>query len=208
MAKAKTTKKTSKNGGKKTALPSKGRALRAALDLAATKDWAGIRMEDIAGECGCSAAELQKVFKDRNEILIAYGDQIDHKVAENVFVDEDSPERDRLFDVIMERFDILNEDRAAVLSIARSFCTDPKAALTGLPHLGQSMIAMLETAKIEASGPRGILTSVGLTGVYLYALKVWRADESPDMAKTMAALDKALEQAENLTRALARFMPA
>jgi ubiquinone biosynthesis protein COQ9 len=206
MAKAKTTKKPSKKPGQKTKMPSKGRALRAALDLAAVRDWAGITMADIAEACECSPADLQKVFKDRNEIIIAYGDQLDHKVAENVFVDEESPERDRLFDVIMERFDILNDDRAAVLSIAKSFCRDPKSAFTGMPHLGQSMLSMLQVAKIDASGPRGIVTSFGLTGVYLYALKVWRDDESPDMGKTMVALDKALGHAESAVQLLGRFI--
>lgn len=209
MPKAKTTKKPPQKAGKnpvqKTGMPSKGKALRAALDLAATWEWSGITMDDIAEECGCSPSDLRKVFKDRNEILIAYGEQLDHKVAENVFVDEDSAERDRLFDVIMERFDILNQDRAAILSIARSFCKDPKSAATGLPHLGQSMLSMLEVAKIDAGGPRGMLISVGLTGVYLYALKTWREDESPDMGKTMAALDKALGHAESAVGALGRF---
>lgn len=205
MTKAKSSKKSSKKAGQKTKLPSKGSALRAALNLAATKDWAGISMDDIAEECGCAPADLQKVFKGKNEILIAYGEQLDHKVAENVFIDEESPERDRLFDVIMERFDILNEDRAAVLSVAKSFCTDPRAALTGLPHLGQSMVSMLETAKIDGVGPRGMLTAFGLTGVYLYVLKAWRDDDSADMGKTMVTLDKALGNAESLAEFVKRF---
>lgn len=207
MTKAKTPKKSSKKASQRTGLPSKGRALRAALDLAAIRDWAGVLMKDIAKECQCTPADLQKVFKDKNEILIAYGEQLDHKVAENVFVDDDVPERDRLFDVIMERFDILNEDRAAILSIAKSFCSDPRGAFSGLPHLGQSMVSMLDIAKIDGAGPRGMLTAFGLTGVYLYALKTWRDDESPDMGKTMVALDKALERAESAAQFVFRFLP-
>ncbi|MDB5492122.1 MAG: bacterial regulatory s, tetR family protein [Micavibrio sp.] len=202
MAKPKTTKKASK----KTAMPSRATALRAALNLAAKHEWSAIVMGDIAAECGCTPAELQKIFKDKNEVLIAYGEQLDRKVAENVYIDDASPERDRLFDVIMERFDILNEDRAAILSIAKSFCTDPRGALSGLPHLGQSMTSMLDIAKIKGAGPRGIVTALGLTGVYLYALKVWRDDEKPDMGKTMAALDKALGHAEGAAQFLGRFI--
>jgi hypothetical protein len=37
-----------------------------------------------------------------------------------------------------------------------------------------------------------------MTGMYLKLLYVWLKDESPDMTKTMAALDKALNRAEKM----------
>ncbi len=39
---------------------------------------------------------------------------------------------------------------------------------------------------------------MGLTGIYLKVLKVWCDDESRDLSKTMAALDKALERGESV----------
>lgn len=181
---------------KKPALPLKERAVRAALDLAAQKGWAHVSMQDIAGTAHCTLAELYDVFEDRHDILAAYGRQLDRRVMESVTVDGDAPERDRLFDVLMERFDILNEDRKAVVAILQSFCTAPKDALISLPHLGRSMVRMLEAAAIDPNGPRGTATALGLAGVYLYTLKAWMDDESADMAKTMAALDRALGRAE------------
>jgi AcrR family transcriptional regulator len=197
---------TRKKSAKKPVIPLKDRAVQAALDLAAEKGWARVTMQDIADASRCGLAELHDIFDGRSDILAAYGRLIDRKVLESAGMPErDAPERDRLFDVMMERFDILNENREAVVSILESFRRDPKQAIISLPHLGQSMVWMLEAAGIEANGPRGALTVVGLTGVYLYALKAWLDDDSEDMEKTMAALDKALERAEGVAGKVFRF---
>jgi hypothetical protein len=41
---------------------------------------------------------------------------------------------------------------------------------------------------------------LGLKAAYLSAWRVWRVDDSDDMAKTMAALDKALAYAERAAK--------
>jgi AcrR family transcriptional regulator len=189
MTKAKTAKKET--------LPLKERAIRTALDLAAKAGWATVSMQDIAIKCKCTLAELHDVFEDRADILTAYERSVDRRVLEGIGKpDMDQPERDRLFDVLMERFDVLGEDREALKSVLQSFRTDPKQAVIGLPHLGKSMIWMLEAAGIEANGAKGAVKALGLMGVYLYALKAWMDDDSADLSKTMAALDRALSRAE------------
>ncbi len=62
---------------------------------------------------------------------------------------------------------------------------------------------MLEAAGLSAAGLRGIVRAKALVGVWLYALRAWKDDESADLAGTMAALDKALDQAERLFGVLA-----
>ena len=62
---------------------------------------------------------------------------------------------------------------------------------------------MLEAAGIETAGIKGAVKVIGLTGIYLKTLRVWCDDESPDMGKTMAALDKNLGQAEEWAGRLA-----
>ena len=194
MTKAQLAKKSAK-----TAVPLKERTVRAALDLAAEKGWDKTGLQDIAKRCKCSLADLNEIFEERGDILAAYERQIDRKVLSQIGKpDLSTPERDRLFDVLMERFDILGEDRAAVVSILKSFRLDPKQAVIGIPHLGKSMLWMLEAAGIESSGIKGAMTALGLIGVYLYTLKAWMDDDSDDQSRTMVALDKALGRAETL----------
>lgn len=178
-------------------VPVKEKAVQAALALAAEKGWAQTGLNDIAKKAKVPLRELHEHFEDRADILAAYGRMIDRRVLENSGENEgDLSPRDRLFDILMERLDVLNDDRAGVCAILKSFCFDPKQAVIGLPHLGRSMSWMLEAAGIDTTGIRGAVRVAGLTGLYLKTLKVWMSDEDTDMGKTMAALDKNLGRAE------------
>ena len=177
--------------------PTKEKAIKAALNLAAQKGWTETSLADIATESGISLSELHEMFEDRFDILAAYGRMIDKRVLEAATAPQPglSP-RDLLFDLLMERFDVLNENRDGVAAILKSFCLDPKQAIISLPHLGRSMSWMLEAAGIDTGGIKGAVKVAGLTGLYLKVLRTWKDDDSPDMGKTMAALDKTLGRAE------------
>jgi ubiquinone biosynthesis protein COQ9 len=177
----------------------KDSAVDAALRLAAVMPWDMVSMADIAGEAGMDLAVLHDLFDDRADILAVYGKRIDRKVLA-VFSAPDATlsEKDRLFDILMERFDVLKPDRKAVLSILDSFRRDPKQAVISLPHLGRSMMWMVEAAGLSTSGVGGALRVAGAGAVYLYALNAWKNDDSADLSVTMAALDKALTRAEQV----------
>ena len=60
------------------------------------------------------------------------------------------------------------------------------------------MAWMLGAAGLATGGFNGLLRSKGLTAVWLYALRAWERDDSADLSGTMAALDRALERAEQV----------
>lgn len=175
-----------------------------ALDLAAAQGWDTVSLGDIAESCGLSLAELFEYIEDKTDILAALGRMIDKKVLENMSAQgPDISPRDRLFDIMMERYEILNDYRPGLTAILNSFLPDPKQAVISLPHLCRSMTWMLEAAGIETTGLRGALKVAGLSGVYLKVLKTWKEDDSADLSKTMAALDRDLGRAERLADLLA-----
>jgi len=179
------------------AKPLKERVVEAALDLATRMPWDMITMTDIADKTHIGLAELSDTFDDKADILAAYGRMLDKKVlAIYAHPDPSSSERDRLFEILMERFDLLNDHREAVVSILKSFTADPKQAVISLPHLGRSMSWMLEAAGIESNGIKGAIKVAGLTAVYLNTLYHWMKDEPGDLPKTMAALDRGLNRAQ------------
>lgn len=190
--------KSSPKKGKVTSIkPVKERAVTAALDLAARMGWDMITLSDIADKAHCTLAELSEFFDDKGDILIAYERSVDRRVLESFpQPDLEAPERDRLFDILMERFDILNANRDAMVSVLKSFMLDPKQLVIGAPHMGRSMAWMLEAAGIDSSGAKGALKVAGLTAVYIYALRAWSKDESADLPKTMAAVDRGLNRIE------------
>lgn len=175
----------------------KDRVVDAMLALAAEMPFEMVGLKDIADETEISLAELSGLFEDKMDILAAYARRLDQSVLEGApNIANDVSPRDLLFDLMMDRFELLNDEREAITSILQSFKFDPKDAIFSLPHLGRSMTWMLEAANVPTGGYKGAARILGLTGVYLFALRAWQKDESADLAKTMAALDHALERTE------------
>src|ERR1700724_2294015 len=55
---------------------------------------------------------------------------------------------------------------------------------------------MLTAAGISASGPRGMIRAQGLAALFGGVLRTWIVDEDPGLARTMAALDRALARGQ------------
>ena len=182
---------------KKNTKSSEEAIVNASLSLAASKNWSYVSMSDIAKEAKTTLSELQSQFPSQLDILIAIGRSIDTKMLLEVSKPNyEEEERDRLFEVFMARFDALNENREAMISILNSFKSDPKALLTALPHLKESIKWVMEAAGLDTTRKTTPIKILILKGVYLNTLRSWMKDESTDMAKTMSTLDKSLNRME------------
>ncbi len=177
--------------------------LDAALELAALQGWRDTTMEDVAEAAKLPLGEVLAVYPSKAAIVSAFSRTIDAKVIEADDPDlAGQPPRDRLFDVMMRRFDALNPHKEATRAMVGAALRDPASAVRGAFVLRRSMARMLEAAQIGSpgvcGGVRGILRIKGLAAIYLAVLRVWLGDDSDDLAPTMAALDKRLRQAESL----------
>lgn len=173
--------------------------IEAAFALACERPWHSITLSDIATEANVDLGDFRDLIDDKHDILVIYGRKLDRQMLDNVRkINTDAPVKDRLFEVFMERFDILNEDRPALKSIIGSMKTNPRDALLSLPYLKKSMLWILEAAHVTSNGIRGAANILALTAIYAETLYAWQSDDSEDMAKTMATLDKALNRAENI----------
>ncbi len=175
-----------------------GHLVDAALAAAAERGWRSLSLHDIAEAAGLPLAKVYPVFRSKRAILDAFAGRIDAQVLAGqpkLWDAEDTP-RDRLFDVLMRRIDALTPHKAGLAAVMRDAGRDPVAALSGTPRLLRSMSWMLEAAGIDSTGPAGTLRTRGLALIWLMTLRAWIADDSPDAAKTMAALDSRLRQAD------------
>ena len=141
--------------------------------------------------------QLYGEFRSRAAILSGLMARTDAGVlTETPAAEADESPRDRLFDVLMRRFDALKAQRAALKVIARELGSDPPTALCSAPAFLRSMTWMLEAAGLSSAGIRGRFRVRVLAVLYLCVLRVFVGDNSEDLAKTMAALDRRLRQAE------------
>ena len=173
------------------------RIIDAALACIARQGWRRLSLADIAAEAGLPILRVYRVFQSKPAILCGFFRRIDEAVL--AIPPEGEPDerpRDRVFDLLMRRFDALQPYRAALDVLARELPTDPLAALAAAAELLRSMRWMLEAAGISGEGLGGAVAVKLTAAAYLATSRVWRRDESPDLAPTMAALDRRLRGIE------------
>lgn len=176
--------------------------------VVAVHGWAGLSMRRVAAASGVAPAEIRRRCPTPHHLLMLHGRLVDQAVLEGVVPDapDDNAPRDRVFDVIMRRIDALQPHRAGILRLLEDLRTDPLLALALLSALPGSMAWMLEAAGLGSGGIAGLVRAKGLTAVWLATLRAWARDDTADLGATMAALDRALDRAEQVARAL-RLQP-
>lgn len=174
----------------------------AAMDLAAERGWPAVTLADVAVRVGLPLAEVYGHFPSRNAILRGLMQHIDHLMLEGE-VESGASVRDRLFDVAMRRFEALLPYRPALRAIVKD-SGDPVSLARGVCRFGHSMALLLEAAGVSSSGVGGLARVGGMAAVYLSAMRVWLDDETGELSRTMAALDKALRRAGTIVAMMER----
>jgi ubiquinone biosynthesis protein COQ9 len=182
-------------------------ALIAALwRVVAAHGWDGLTMGRLSAESGLPMAQLRGRFPSRLDLLALHGRRADQAVLAGTIAGQGGLARDRLFDVLMRRLDMMQPHRAGILRFLRDMPREPGLALLLAPHLAQSMRWMLDAAEIEADAGRRKLIALGLAGVWLGTVRAWAEDDSEDLGHTMAALDRLLDRAGQIGRTF-RLLP-
>lgn len=180
--------------GAKAADP-RGPIIDSFLALLAERPFERIGLADVADRAGVSLAELRASFGSTFDILAGFMKRTDTLVLEGTGDDmAEQPARDRLFDALMRRLDVLAPHKAAIASLARSARAHPQLAM-GLNRLSvRSQQWMLASAGIDTAGLKGAVRAQGLALLFARVLKTFVADDDPALSRTMAALDRELDK--------------
>lgn len=184
-------------------------ALRAALlEELATIGWRGLTYTDIVTASGLPLAEAYRFYQSKMGVLMGIVGATDRALLEGLAAEPlDGSPRDRLFDLIMRRFDQHGAHKAAFSALLRDLRRHPLEALCLTARVERSMALLLDLAGIPNSGLRGALRAKALGGLYFHVFGHWLKDESADSASTMALLDKRLEQVERTLGFIRRARP-
>ncbi len=166
----------------------------AAFRIAGEEGWRHVNVAAAARAAGLPIAEARARFVDRAAILVRFGRLADQAALADA--PSEGPVRDRLFDLLMRRFDAHQAQRAGVMAVLRVAMTDPPTALLLSCSIRTSMRWMLQAAGVAATGLRGEIQVQGLVAVWLWTTRAWQRDDSEDLTGTMATLDTALERAD------------
>lgn len=174
------------------------RAIDALLALLTEKDWSAVALGDIAAKADLSLAELRGAFPSKGAILAGFAKRIEQSVLKPSPEIDGQPARERLFDVMMRRFEALKPHRDAIRSARRGLMADPVAASSWNKVEVNSAQWMLAAAGIEESGPYAALKAQGLAVIFASLLGTFLDDDDPDLTTTMRELDVQLRRAERL----------
>ncbi|WP_158801721.1 MULTISPECIES: TetR family transcriptional regulator [unclassified Acidisoma] len=165
---------------------------------AGDRGWRSVSLVQAARDAGLDVARTRTRFPSRIAVLMRFGAMADRAALEAA--PPSGPIKDRLFDMIMRRIDVLQAHRAGVLAVLEAAPRDPLLGLM-LSRLSlRSMGWLLEAAEVSTTGLRGAGHKRGLLAVWLWVVRAWRNDDSTDLATTMSALDQALDRAAQVAR--------
>lgn len=167
--------------------------IAAVFTQAALRGWRDVNIAEAAREADLPLDQVRARFPGRGAVLLRFGILAD-QAALAAGSNEPSP-RERLFDMVMSRFDALQQNRAGILQLLRALRTDPATSLLLYGATLRSMKWLLDGAGIPSAGIVGGLRVHGLLALWLYALRAWEEDESADLSATMAAVDRGLDRA-------------
>jgi ubiquinone biosynthesis protein COQ9 len=178
----------------------------AAFRIAGEDGWSKANAAAAARSAGLSLAEARARFPSRAAMLLHFGRMADQAALQDA--PSEGSVRDKLFDLLMRRFDLFQAHRDGVKAVLRSLPADPPLALLAGIATKRSMRWMLQAAGVDATGLRGEIQIRGLLAVWIWAVRAWEKDDSEDLSGTMAAVDSGLQRAENAAYWLGASRPA
>ena len=106
--------------------------------------------------------------------------------------------RERVFELVMRRLDAMAPYKRGLRALADEAPRDPAllaVALCNLHRLGRWLLDAAGTTdgRLVDAVARRVLAAI-----YVRAFNVWLHDDTPDLARTLAELDRRLQQAERL----------
>ncbi len=176
--------------------------IQAAMARTEAIGWRRLTVVDAARDAGLPLDEARVRFPMRSTVLLRLGMLADRAAL----IDDGSTgtTRERLFDLLMRRIDVLQQYRGGVQAVLRALPFDPALLLLLAAATDDSLAWIAQTAGVDTTGVVGRLRVKALSVVWLQTVRAWDRDDSPDLSGTMAALDKALDRAERLGQMLER----
>ena len=160
------------------------------------KSWDKLTLDDVLDK----KVKKQKIINTKNDLLKNINKYVDNSLIEKTKNIESSSTKDMLFEVLMARFDILQENRISFIKIFEALKKSPKKILKLFPSFLESMIVTAELAKFNVNGVKGAIRLKGLFLVYLITFYSWIDDNTFSLEKTMTALDKNLDQVAKFSK--------
>jgi AcrR family transcriptional regulator len=190
------------------ATPSADAIVDTALDLAEARGWHDLRLYQVAERQGVGLEQISAHFRDLDAVANAWFTRARDAVLQARDPDlARLPPPERLHRVMMRWFDALAPHREVSGEIIREklWPAHPHHWVAAIFDLSRLMHWFLDAARIASTGRQRALAEIGLTLIFVSALRVWLRDDTPGQLRARAYLRRRLEAADRrLGRRLTR----
>ena len=162
------------------------------------KGWSYFSLKSLAKENKSDLESIKIFFKNKSQFLESFSEMIDNKVLANIDKDEFNKNsiKDNLFELIMLRFENLNHYKTGLKILLSDLKKSPVELKKIMKKVLDSMDLFLEIANVKNNYLMDLIKVNIIFIIYSYVFNVWLDDQSSEMSKTMAELDKWLSKAE------------
>ena len=170
---------------------------------------AALSLNEIAQNVGVDATLASAVAGDPQRLVLGKIAELDDQSVLESFADiEDAGEisvREKILEALLHRFEVYAPYRLQIKAVSRAARARPDLGLALVFNLQNVTRRMLAMAGDSCEGWRGVMRIKGVVGVVMIVARDWIEDDSPDLAPTMKALDRRLQQAEEWAISLRVF---
>lgn len=176
---------------------SKDYLIEEAFKLIPLLGWHSFTVVQLAKNLDLSLAQIYSIFPDKISVLVSFFEKIDMKILSQINKEDfNEPRRERIFELLMSRFEALNPYKKALRSIGNGILSDPITALKLMPKLLHTLRWMLEASGYDVQGLKGHIKINTFAFLYIGVIAEWMDNDAVDQTKIMALLDKMIIRLE------------
>ena len=183
--------------------------LKKGFDLINDIGWDKFSIEKLSTKENIPVRDLKVFFKCKYSIVDKFSIMIDKNIESKLRLEDfkDSSKKDILFELIMMRFDEMEEFKSSLAKILDVSKNKPLLASIITRNVMNTMDFFLELSNCYSNYTFDVLKKNFLFLIYSITFKTWLSDNTEDLSKTMAELDKLLSTAENFQQKVSSFLP-
>lgn len=171
------------------------------FELIAEHGWGKLSLSAIAAKAGVPIQQVRAALGSKSGLLRQFAARIDQATFDIDMGElNELTAKERLFELLMRRFDALKPYKPAFLETQRRKEIDCQTASVLFCSLDRLAENLLDACESRYHGMQRRLARRALMAAYAKVFSVWLKDESEDLAQTMSELDKRLGQLETLAR--------
>ena len=171
----------------------------AALELAESSSWEGVRLHHIAQRLGISLEQVRREFREKEEIVDAWFDRADQVMLESIQSEatDDVVQEELIYLAMMCWLDALQKYRKPTrqMILNKFELGHIHYQVSGAMRVSRTVQWMREAVGLEDELPWRAFSEAGLTTIFLTTFFYWMFDSSEQSEKTKDFLKRRLKSA-------------